>query len=129
MLFRTPLTDTDVMAKLSTHVLDTHGGKPAAAMTFSLWFEESQGWQKLGDFCTNSDGRCDQPLLQDQALRCGVYQLRFEAEAYYRQKGVALASPGFVNQVVLQFGIADATQNYHVPLLLTPWSYSTYRGS
>ncbi len=117
------------MAKLSTHVLDTHGGKPAANMAFSLWRQHGTDWQLLGEFRTNADGRCDQALLEAEAMQAGVYQLRFQAGEYFLQQGLNLAEPMFVNQVVLQFGITDTTQNYHVPLLLTPWSYSTYRGS
>jgi 5-hydroxyisourate hydrolase len=78
---------------------------------------------------TNADGRCAAPLLEGAAFRAGRYALTFHVAAYFRSLGHALAKPPFLDEVVIAFGIADAGQNYHVPLLVSPWSYSTYRGS
>jgi 5-hydroxyisourate hydrolase len=78
---------------------------------------------------TNADGRCAAPLLEGAALRVGRYSLTFHVAAWFRAQNVALAEPPFLDEVVIAFGIADAGQNYHVPLLVSPWSYSTYRGS
>ena len=78
---------------------------------------------------TNADGRCDSPLLEDQTFQPGVYELDFHVGDYFRRLGVAQTEPPFLDVVTLRFGVADATQHYHVPLVVTPWSYSTYRGS
>ena len=114
--------------KLSTHVLDTRIGKPGAGVTIKL-YAVAAARTHLKTAVTNSDGRTDEPLLLGEALTVGVYELDFYAGDYYRAQGVALPSPAFVDVVTLRFGVADAQANYHVPLVCTPWSYSTYRGS
>lgn len=117
------------MSKLSTHVLDTAHGQPASGMALRLYRCGANDRQLIGEFQTNADGRCDGPLLADAALLAGRYELVFEVAAYFRQRGVALPEPPFLDVVTIAFGIADATTGYHVPLLVSPWSYSTYRGS
>jgi 5-hydroxyisourate hydrolase len=117
------------MGKLTTHILDTAHGCPGAGIGIAL-FRVTEGVRSpLGRFVSNADGRCDAPLLADDALRVGVYELEFEAGAYFARRGAALPEPPFVDRVTLRFGIADASAHYHVPLLVSPWSYSTYRGS
>jgi hydroxyisourate hydrolase len=113
------------MGRLSTHVLDTYHGRPAAGMRFTL----HRGAEKLFDGATNSDGRSDAPLLSGAAFATGRYELRFELAASFRAKGVELPDPPFLDVVTIAFGIAEADGNYHVPLLATPWSMATYRGS
>jgi 5-hydroxyisourate hydrolase len=115
--------------KLSTHVLDTTIGKPGAGVKVDLYAIASGARQFIKTTVTNADGRTDAPLLVDDSVKVGVYELDFHAGDYYRAKGVSLPTPAFVDVVTLRFGIADATANYHVPLVCTPWSYSTYRGS
>jgi 5-hydroxyisourate hydrolase len=117
------------MGKLSTHVLDTAQGKPAAGVMIELYRVEGSGRVLLGTALTNADGRCDAALLEGEQFRPGCYELVFEAGDYFAEQGVSLPEPRFVDRVILAFGVADAGQNYHVPLLVTPWSYSTYRGS
>jgi len=117
------------MGKLSTHVLDTTQGKPGAGVALWLYFIDDGERALLTETVTNADGRCDRPLLEGEALRVGQYELVFAAGDYFAAQGVALPSPRFVDRVTIAFGVADASQNYHVPLVVTPWSYSTYRGS
>jgi 5-hydroxyisourate hydrolase len=117
------------MAKLSTHVLDTANGMPAPDLSISLYRVVPGGREKILALRTNADGRTDQPLLSGDAIPTGVYELDFEAGDYFRAIGVALPDPPFVDRVTLRFGIADAHGHYHVPLLVSPWTYSTYRGS
>jgi 5-hydroxyisourate hydrolase len=117
------------MGKLSTHVLDTRQGKPAGAMKIELFRVCGTERKLITSELTNHDGRCNEPLLQGPALVEGVYELVFHAGNYFAGQGIDLPEPRFVDQVLVRFGIADATQNYHVPLLVTPWSWSTYRGS
>jgi 5-hydroxyisourate hydrolase len=118
------------MGHLSTHVLDTARGCPAAGMQVSLLRLESDGQSRLlRRISLNADGRSDGPLLDAPAMAAGRYRLVFEVAAYFRSLGVALPDPPFIDQVPLDFGIADPTGRYHVPLLVSPWSYSTYRGS
>jgi 5-hydroxyisourate hydrolase len=121
---------------LTTHVLDTMHGTPAAGMTLRLYVRcDGSGearapmWQCLRTVVTNADGRVDGPLLAGAELRSGVYRLVFEVEGYFRGLGVALPEPAFLSEVPLEFGLADAQAHYHVPLLVSPWAYSTYRGS
>ena len=87
------------------------------------------GAQEIGTAVTNSDGRCDSPLLEGDAMQPGVYELVFEAGAYFDAAGVQTETPRFLDDVILRFGIADASQHYHVPLLISPYGYTTYRGS
>lgn len=117
------------MGKLTTHVLDTMHGTPAAGMEVRLFQLDGQQAQELKSLRLNSDGRADGPLLEGSALLPGRYRLVFGVAAYFKSRGVALPDPPFLDDVPLDFGIADAELHYHVPLLASPWSYSTYRGS
>ena len=115
------------MARLSTHILDTARGVPAAGVMIELHSIQPTGSVLLRSTVTNADGRTDDPLLP--VLAIGVYELTFYAGDYLRRIGTALPEPAFLDHVVVRFGIADVTANYHVPLLLSPYGYSTYRGS
>ena len=117
------------MGRLTTHVLDTAGGRPAAGVRITLHRNLGERYALLRDAVTNRDGRCDEPLLEGAALAAGRYRLVFAIGEYFAAQGVALPDPPFVDEVVLDFGVADASAHYHVPLLVSPWSYSTYRGS
>ena len=117
------------MGRLTTHVLDTAHGKPGAGMAVTLYRRAGDGCEVVKSVTTNADGRVDAPLLEGDALMAGGYRLVFAAGAYFRRLGVALPDPPFVDEVVIDFGVADASAHYHVPLLVSPWSYSTYRGS
>ncbi len=117
------------MGKLTTHVLDTMNGGPAAGMAVSLHRLEAGGAVLLKALRLNADGRADAPLLEGAALAAGRYRLVFGVAEYFRGRGADLPEPPFLDEVPLEFGIADAQAHYHVPLLCTPWSYSTYRGS
>jgi 5-hydroxyisourate hydrolase len=117
------------MGHLSTHVLDTAHGCPAAGMKVALQRLEPAGARTLKAFALNADGRGEGPLLDAAAMATGRYRLVFEVAAYFRGRGVELPEPPFIDVVNLDFGIADAAGHYHVPLLVSPWSYSTYRGS
>lgn len=115
---------------LSTHVLDTMHGCPAAGMQASLSELRGAAYVSVKSFCLNADGRNpDGPLFDNTSLKAGRYRLSFDVAAYFKSKGVALPEPAFLETVHLDFGIAHADQHYHVPLLCSPWSYSTYRGS
>jgi 5-hydroxyisourate hydrolase len=115
---------------LSTHVLDTMHGRPAGGMAVSLYRFEGGQPQLERRFTLNADGRNPGgPLYDNASLRVGRYRLVFEVAAYFRAQGVNLPEPPFLDQVTLDFGVADSSQHYHVPLLCTPWSHSTYRGS
>ena len=115
--------------RLTTHVLDTALGKPAAGMTIMLYKISGQSHRKLLEVIANADGRCDAPLLSGEELTVGIYELVFCAGAYLRASGQAGAGVLFLDEIPIRFGIPDAGQHYHVPLLLSPFSYSTYRGS
>jgi 5-hydroxyisourate hydrolase len=115
---------------LSTHVLDTMHGCPAAGMQVTLSIISTSVATLVRRFTLNADGRNPDGLLIDNAsLKTGQYRLSFDVAAYFKARGVALPEPAFLDVVHLDFGIAHANQHYHVPLLCTPWSYSTYRGS
>lgn len=114
---------------LSTHVLDTMHGCPAAGMSVALYSTLGEQATLLQQLVLNADGRTDAPLFDNASLRPGTYRLRFDVAAYFKAKGVVLPEPNFLGQVHLDFGVAHADQHYHVPLLVSPWSYSTYRGS
>jgi 5-hydroxyisourate hydrolase len=116
------------MATLTTHVLNIASGTPAAGMHVELR-SLIEGSAAPIAAQTNAEGRCASPLLEGAAFRVGRYSLTFHVAAYFRSLGLALAEPPFLDEVVIAFGIADSGQNYHVPLLVSPWSYSTYRGS
>jgi 5-hydroxyisourate hydrolase len=113
------------MSGLTTHVLDTAHGKPAAGVALRLM----RGAETLASTKTNADGRCDSPLLAAEALKAGAYRLEFDVGAYFRGLGVALPDPAFLETVAIEFGIAEPGQHHHVPLLVSPFGYSTYRGS
>lgn len=118
------------MGHLSTHVLDTAHGCPAGGMQVTLQRRGAAGFETLKTLTLNADGRSDGgPLLDASAMAAGAYRLLFEVAPYFRARGVALPDPPFIDTVTLDFGIADALGHYHVPLLVSPWSYSTYRGS
>jgi 5-hydroxyisourate hydrolase len=117
------------MGKLTTHVLNLASGIPADGMRVELRRKDADITTLIGASQTNTDGRCAAPLLEGTALQAGRYSLTFHVADYFRSIGVSLAEPPFLEEVVLAFGISDPAQNYHVPLLVSPWSYSTYRGS
>jgi 5-hydroxyisourate hydrolase len=108
-----------VSGRLTTHVLDTAAGRPAAGVPVTL----SREGTTVAHAVTNADGRTDAPLLEGEAFLPGVYELRFDVRAYFA------STPGFLDEVPVRFTVRDAGQRYHVPLLVSPWSYSTYRGS
>ncbi len=116
------------MGRLTTHVLDTARGRPGAGMKVEL-YRSGPERRLLKSVETNGDGRCEEPLMEGADFRTGVYELVFHAGSYFAAAGVELPDPPFVDQVVLRFGIAEPGGHYHVPLLVSPWSYSTYRGS
>ncbi|WAC72900.1 hydroxyisourate hydrolase [Roseateles sp. SL47] len=118
------------MGKLTTHVLDTMHGAPAAGMAVRLFRLDADGHAHLlKDLRLNDDGRAEGPLLEGAGLLPGRYRLVFGVAAYFTGRGVTLPQPPFLDEVPLDFGMADASAHYHVPLLASPWSYSTYRGS
>jgi len=117
------------MGQLTTHVLDTAHGRPGRGIKLQLARREANGWEPLSESITNDDGRVNGPLLSGDNFQRGEYRLTFAAGDYFRGLGVELADPPFVDEVVICFGVADAEQHYHVPLLVSPFSYSTYRGS
>ena len=112
------------MGRLTTHVLDTASGKPAVGLKIEVW-----GEKLLKTIRTNGDGRADAPLLEGDALKVGEYELRFFVGDYLRGLGLNLKEPLFLDMIPIRFGVSDASQHYHVPLLLSPFGYSTYRGS
>jgi hydroxyisourate hydrolase len=114
------------MGRLSTHILDVSRGVPAAGVAIDLLRLESAGSRTLGSFVTNADGRTDSPLVAEADLIPGIYELVFHIGAYFRRVS---ADSGFFDTVPIRFRVSDAAGHYHVPLLVTPWSYSTYRGS
>lgn len=115
--------------RLTTHVLDTAQGRPAANLRIELWRLDSDERTLLKTTRTNADGRTDTPLLAGDELTAGVYELVFAVGDYFAEQPVATAAPPFLDRVPVRFGIADAEGHYHVPLLASPWAYSTYRGS
>jgi 5-hydroxyisourate hydrolase len=116
------------MGRLTTHVLDTAQGRPAEGLHIELW---AMGFapKLLKAVTTNADGRVDGPILADQELEAGIYELRFHAGDYLRRNGFAIGDPAFLDVIPIRFGISNTDQHYHVPLLLSPFGYSTYRGS
>ena len=118
---------------LSTHVLDTMHGTPASGMEVSLYTtlaDNSAAATLVKQFTLNTDGRNpDGPLYDTASLKVGTYRLVFDVAAYFKARGVTLPEPNFLNLVSVDFGVADTSAHYHVPLLVSPWSYSTYRGS
>ena len=114
--------------RLTTHVLDTALGKPAAGLPVTLYRIEGERRTELASAVTNADGRCDRPLLEGDAFRAGEYELVFAAGNYLRKTGLTLTEPPFLDAIPIRFGMAGSG-HYHVPLLLSPFGYSTYRGS
>jgi 5-hydroxyisourate hydrolase len=125
----TTADNTENAGRLTTHVLDTMHGKPAAGLAVTLFRISGDDRELILTTATNSDGRCDAPLLVGAAMRPGVYELVFDVAAYFRASGVALEDPPFLDRIPLRFGLSNASQHYHVPLLVSPFAYSTYRGS
>jgi 5-hydroxyisourate hydrolase len=118
------------MAGLTTHVLDTTRGRPASGVAIELHALAADGARTLvASVRTNADGRTDTPLIAAAEARAGAFELSFHVGAYFRAVGIALADPPFLDVVPIRFAIADPQAHYHVPLVVTPWSYSTYRGS
>jgi 5-hydroxyisourate hydrolase len=114
--------------RLTTHVLDTASGLPAAGLKIALYRVSGNSHRKIKEAVTNADGRCDSPLLEGKTFQTGQYELVFFAGDYLRTTGAALPDPLFLDQIPIRFGMAEA-KHYHVPLLLSPYGYSTYRGS
>ena len=123
------------MGRLTTHVLDTTRGLPGHDIAITLYRLDGEQRKSIRTAITNSDGRCDQPLLQDEEFQKGVYELVFSVGSYFTESEAAMpkqarvAEPRFLDDVVIRFGVSTPDQHYHVPLLITPYSYSTYRGS
>lgn len=113
---------------MTTHVLDTAHGRPGQGIRIELYRLDAER-RLAAEAETNADGRCDGPLLEGEAFGPGTYELVFHAGDYFAAQGVALPEPRFLDRVVVRFGIAEAGAHYHVPLLISPYGYSTYRGS
>jgi 5-hydroxyisourate hydrolase len=117
------------MSKLSTHVLDTSAGKPAAGMRIDFSRAEGAHFRLLKSLTSNADGRTDELLLDSNSMAVGEYEILFYVGNYFTERGIEQSSPAFLTCVPIRFCIADKSAAYHVPLLVSPWSYSTYRGS
>lgn len=118
------------MGRLTTHVLDTAAGRPGQGIRIELFrIAGAGGRERIAEAVTNDDGRCERPLLEGRDFTAGRYELVFHAGAYFDRIGLQLPREKFLDEVVIRFGIADAGQHYHVPLLLSPYGYATYRGS
>jgi 5-hydroxyisourate hydrolase len=117
-----------IMGRLTTHVLDTSQGRPGAGIRIDLYRVGSQR-ERVAQVTTNADGRCDKPLLEGDRLQVGAYELVFHVGPYFAGNGVAAPEPRFLDDVVIRFGVARPDEHYHVPLLISPYGYSTYRGS
>jgi 5-hydroxyisourate hydrolase len=123
-------TDTDGSAgRLTTHVLDTALGLPARGLRIELYRIDGSGRILVKSASTNGDGRCGEPLLAGPSLERGIYELNFHVGDYLRQQGTVLSEPAFLDEVPIRFGIHDEAQHYHVPLLVSPFGFTTYRGS
>ncbi len=117
------------MGRLTTHVLDTGAGRPGAGIAITLDRLDAGERRRLVEIVTNTDGRCDAPILEGSDFRAGTYEMTFAAGAYFRAGGTSLPDPAFLDDVVIRFGVASRDEHYHVPLLISPYGYSTYRGS
>ena len=124
-----PMHPQSPQGKLSTHVLDTSLGRPAAGIKIELSKIQSTTKTLIKTITTNRDGRCDSPLLQGAQMQLGDYELLFHVGSYFDANKHALSEPLFLSTIPIHFHIFDCEQNYHIPLLFSPWSYSTYRGS
>ena len=122
-------TETDGVAHLTTHVLDTSRGVPAEGVTIDVHLVIDGGRRPVARVTTNADGRTAAPLVAGDRIDVGIYELTFHVAEYFRRAGVALTTPPFLGEIVIRVGIADAHGRYHVPLLVSPYGYSTYRGS
>lgn len=114
---------------LTTHVLDTARGRPAQGMKIDLYHISGDAWAYLATKWTNKDGRTDGPILPVDQFKTGQYELLFYAGDYFDSLGLSLGQPKFLNEIPIRFGISDPSSHYHVPLLVSPFSFSTYRGS
>jgi 5-hydroxyisourate hydrolase len=117
------------MAGISTHVLDSGTGRPGAGMRIDFSVRDGDSWKLVKTITTNADGRTDQPVLAADAAKVGQYELLFHVGDFFRRRPGGPAEPAFLDTVPVRFAIFDAAQHYHVPMLCTPWSCSTYRGS
>ena len=117
------------MGYLTTHVLDTAHGCPAAGMRIDLFRLDGEARSLMTSVAANADGRCDGPLAEGDAFGAGAYEIVFHAGEYFRDRGADLPDPPFIDLVPVRFGIASPDEHYHVPLLVSPYAYSTYRGS
>lgn len=117
------------MGRLSTHILDTANGRPAAGVRIELFRLAGERRERLLEARTNQDGRTDAPLLAGEAFAAGAYELVFHIGAYFGAAGTPTADPPFLDEVPVRFSMAEPDGHYHVPLLVSPWSYATYRGS
>jgi 5-hydroxyisourate hydrolase len=117
------------MGRLTTHVLDTSLGCPAAGLKIALYRVSGNSHRRIAEAVTNADGRTDAPIMPPETFVPGTYELVFFAGDYLRATGRSLPEPPFLDQIPIRFGLADADAHYHVPLLLSPFGYSTYRGS
>jgi len=122
------VTGTEQAGRLTTHVLDTRSGLPGAGLVVEL-FRLDGGRQRLARLTTDADGRSPEPLLAGDSVVPGTYELVFHVGYYFRGHAVALPEPAFLDQIPVRFGIADPARHYHVPLLVSPYGYATYRGS
>jgi 2-oxo-4-hydroxy-4-carboxy-5-ureidoimidazoline decarboxylase len=119
-----------VHGRLSTHVLDTHGGRPAPGVAIELFEVASSGGTHLvSRTITNADGRTDHPLIAEQPIPIAEYELRFGIGAYFARQAISVTDPPFLGVVPIRFAVAEPEAHYHIPIIVTPWSYSTYRGS
>lgn len=116
------------MGKLTTHILDVRNGKPAAGIAITLYKVAGSTMKLIGQFISNNDGRTDHPLLEGSAFEPGEYQIEFDVQAYFSGQ-CGEGAPSFLNIIPIRFGVSDASDHYHVPLVCSPWTYSTYRGS
>lgn len=116
------------MGKITTHILDTTNGRPAGGIPIELYHMDSPNLL-LAAYSSNPDGRTGSPLLEDDALPIGTYELVFHVANYFAHAGLAVTVPPFLDRIAIRFNVADPAAHYHVPLLVSPWSYSTYRGS
>jgi 5-hydroxyisourate hydrolase len=115
--------------RLTTHVLDTAQGRPAGGVAIELWRRDAAGtWERLGVLRSGADGRAEAPLIGDELIP-GIFELVYDVGAYFAVQPVSTADPPFLSHVPVRFNIADPQAHYHVPLLVSPWAYSTYRGS
>ena len=117
------------MGDLTTHILDTASGRPAAGVAVRIYAVEDEARRLLAETHTNADGRCDGPLLSGDAFRAGKYRIEFDIADYYRTLGADLPNPAFIDVAVIEFGVSDPGQKHHIPLLAAPYGYTTYRGS